>query len=102
MTPYVTAVPVDAAPVPRLTELAAAAGLSGTELDAELASVQKQMSALAAYRAGLIERKATLGARQPSRSRQAPGPTPAPTPTRTSTPRSKPLTTSCPMRSRCC
>ncbi|SSC24907.1 HNH nuclease [Klenkia terrae] len=65
VTPYVTAVPVDAAPVPRLTELAAAAGLSGTELDAELASVQKQMSALAAYRAGLIERKATLGARQP-------------------------------------
>jgi hypothetical protein len=65
VTPYVTAVPVDAAPVPRLTELAAAAGLSGTELDAELASVAKQMSALAAYRAGLIERKATLGARQP-------------------------------------
>ncbi|MFC7571164.1 hypothetical protein ACFQX8_01005 [Klenkia terrae] len=65
MTPYVTAVPVDSAPVPRLTELAAAAGLSGAELDAELASVQKQMSALAAYRAGLIERKATLGARQP-------------------------------------
>ena len=30
VTPYVTAVPVDAAPVPRLTELAAAAGLSGT------------------------------------------------------------------------
>ncbi|MGY6760564.1 hypothetical protein [Klenkia terrae] len=57
--------PVDSAPVPRLTELAAAAGLSGAELDAELASVQKQMSALAAYRAGLIERKATLGARQP-------------------------------------
>ncbi|WP_458180899.1 HNH endonuclease signature motif containing protein [Klenkia terrae] len=51
--------------MPRLTELAAAAGLSGTELDAELASVAKQMSALAAYRAGLIERKATLGARQP-------------------------------------
>ncbi|SSC22379.1 HNH nuclease [Klenkia terrae] len=65
VTPYVTAVPVDSAPVPRLTELAAAAGLSGAELDAELASVQKQMSALAAYRAGLIERKATLGARQP-------------------------------------
>ncbi|MEI4280341.1 HNH endonuclease signature motif containing protein [Klenkia terrae] len=65
VTPYVTAVPVDAAPVPRLTELAATAGLSGTELDAELASVAKQMSALAAYRAGLVERKATLGARQP-------------------------------------
>jgi hypothetical protein len=65
VTPYVTAVPVDAAPVPRLTELAAAAGLSGTELDAELASVAKQLSALAAYRAGLIERKATLGARHP-------------------------------------
>src|SRR6476469_2704116 len=65
VTPYVTAVPVDSAPVPRLTALAAAAGLSGAELDAELASVQKQLSALAAYRAGLIERKATLGARQP-------------------------------------
>ncbi|MFC7572711.1 hypothetical protein ACFQX8_09935 [Klenkia terrae] len=34
-------------------------------MDAELASVAKQMSALAAYRAGLVERKATLGARQP-------------------------------------
>ena len=63
--PYVTAVPVEPAPVPRLTELAAAAGLAGAELDAELASVHRQMSALAAYRAGLIERKATLGARQP-------------------------------------
>ncbi|SDP51072.1 protein of unknown function, partial [Klenkia soli] len=39
--------------------------LEGVELDAELASVHRQMSALAAYRAGLIERKATLGARQP-------------------------------------
>ncbi|SDP64813.1 hypothetical protein SAMN05660199_04497, partial [Klenkia soli] len=51
--------------LPRLTGLAASAGLEGVELDAELASVHRQMSALAAYRAGLIERKATLGARQP-------------------------------------
>jgi len=51
--------------LPRLTGLAAAAGLEGADLDAELASVHRQMASLAAYRAGLVERKATLGARQP-------------------------------------
>ncbi|SDF69918.1 HNH endonuclease signature motif containing protein [Klenkia brasiliensis] len=51
--------------LPRLTGLAAAAGLAGAALDDELASVHRQMAALAAYRAGLVERKATLGARQP-------------------------------------
>ncbi|MEI4272792.1 HNH endonuclease signature motif containing protein [Klenkia sp. LSe6-5] len=51
--------------VPRLTALAVAAGLDGAELDAELASVHRQRSSLAAYELGLIERKAALGARQP-------------------------------------
>ncbi|SDP01617.1 protein of unknown function [Klenkia soli] len=51
--------------LPRLTGLAVAAGLEGADLDAELASVHRQMSALAAYRAGLVERKATLGAQHP-------------------------------------
>ncbi|MEI4273344.1 hypothetical protein TEK04_16610 [Klenkia sp. LSe6-5] len=51
--------------VPRLTALAVAAGLDGAELDAELASVHRQRSSLAAYELGLIERKATLGARPP-------------------------------------
>ncbi|SDO51981.1 hypothetical protein SAMN05660199_02057 [Klenkia soli] len=51
--------------LPRLTGLAVAAGLEGAELDAELASVHRQMSALAAYRAGLVERKATQGAQHP-------------------------------------
>ncbi len=60
--------PVDAGsssargPVPRLTELADAVDLSGAELDEELASVRRQRSTLAAYEAGLVERKATLGA----------------------------------------
>ncbi len=65
VTPSVTAVPVEPAPVPRLTPLAASAGLDGVELDAELASVHRQMASLAAYRAGLVDRKAALGARSP-------------------------------------
>jgi hypothetical protein len=48
-----------------LTALAVVAQLAGAELDAELASVHRQRSALAAYELGLIERKAALGARQP-------------------------------------
>ncbi|MEI4270185.1 hypothetical protein TEK04_00475 [Klenkia sp. LSe6-5] len=57
--------PVARGGVPRLTALAVAAGLDGAELDAELASVHRQRSSLAAYELGLIERKATLGARRP-------------------------------------
>jgi len=51
-----------AAPLPRLTETAAAFGLTGAALDAELVSVRAKRSELAAYEAGLVERKATLGA----------------------------------------
>ncbi|GHE07634.1 HNH endonuclease signature motif containing protein [Klenkia taihuensis] len=47
---------------PRLTETAAAFGLTGAALDAEIASVRAKRSELAAYEAGLIERKATQGA----------------------------------------
>ncbi|MCO7220744.1 DUF222 domain-containing protein [Klenkia sp. PcliD-1-E] len=50
-------------PVPPLTESAALFGLEGAALDDELASVRAKRSELAAYEAGLIERKATLGAR---------------------------------------
>ncbi|MEI4273973.1 HNH endonuclease signature motif containing protein [Klenkia sp. LSe6-5] len=57
--------PVTEGDLPRLTALAVAAGLDGAELDAELASVHRQRSSLAAYELGLIERKATLGARRP-------------------------------------
>ncbi|SDP32707.1 protein of unknown function [Klenkia soli] len=66
VTPRRAAVRTDGPVVlPRLTGLAAAAGLEGAELDAELASVHRQMSALAAYQAGLVERKATQGAQHP-------------------------------------
>ena len=60
-----TAAPAGPTVVPRLTALAAAAGLEGAELDAELASVHRQLASSAAYRAGLVDRKATLGACQP-------------------------------------
>ncbi len=54
------------APVtPRLTETAIAFGLTGAALDDEIASVRAKRSELAAYEAGLIERKATLGAQHP-------------------------------------
>jgi hypothetical protein len=56
--------PSPAGGVPLLTQMAVAAGLDGAELDAELASVHRQRASLAAYELGLIERKATLGARQ--------------------------------------
>lgn len=49
-------------PHPRLTELAVACGLEGSALDEELASVRAKCSELAAYEAGLIARKAALGA----------------------------------------
>ncbi|SDG44407.1 HNH endonuclease [Klenkia brasiliensis] len=48
--------------LPRLTETAAAFGVTGAALDAEIASVRAKRSELAAYEAGLIERKATQGA----------------------------------------
>ncbi len=56
--------PPAAAP-PRLTETAVAFGLSGAALDAEIVSVRAKRSELAAYEAGLVERKAALGARHP-------------------------------------
>ncbi|SDG24761.1 HNH endonuclease signature motif containing protein [Klenkia brasiliensis] len=50
---------------PRLTETAAAFGVTGAALDDEIASVRAKRSELAAYEAGLIERKATQGAAHP-------------------------------------
>ncbi len=66
ITPRLAVRPAEGPTVlPRLTGLAVAAGLEGADLDAELASVHRQLASLAAYRAGLVERKAALGAQHP-------------------------------------